>query len=62
MSDEDDDFFGEDDEDLGDIESVLSKKDQSERRRLLRERIELREIARQLEMDTDDWREAFPDI
>lgn len=62
MSDEDDDFFGEDDEDLGDIESVLSKKDQNERRRLLRERIELREIARQLEMDTDDWREAFPDI
>lgn len=62
MSDEDDEFFGDDDEELGDIEVVLSKKDQNEKRRLLRERIELREIARQLEMDADDWREAFPDI
>lgn len=58
--DDDDDFF--DDEDLGDIESVLSKKDQNERRRQLRERIELREIARELDMDTSDWKEAFPDI
>lgn len=62
MSKDDDDDFFDDDEELGDIENVLSKKDQNERRRHLRERIELREIARELDMDVDDWKEAFPDI
>lgn len=59
--DEDDEFYG-DDEELEEIEKVLNKKDQNERRRLLRERIELREMARALDMDMDDWKEAFPDI
>lgn len=61
MSKLDDDFF----DDAGDYEEIditQSKKELSDKKRLLRERIELREIARNLEMDTDDWREAFPDI
>jgi hypothetical protein len=61
MSKLDDDFF----DDAGDYEEIditQSKKELSDKKRLLRERIELREIARNLEMDTDDWKEAFPDI
>ncbi len=59
----DDDFY--DDAEFDELDSdsvVLSKKDISDKKRLLRERIELREIARDLDMDMDDWREAFPDF
>lgn len=56
----DDEFFEE--PEFEDIDSVQSKKISSDRKRLLRERIELREIARDLDMSTDDWKEAFPDV
>lgn len=60
MSKLDDDFF--DDADFEELDAAQSKKDLNEKKRLLRERIELREIARALEMSTDDWKEAFPDF
>jgi len=64
----DDDFYDDEFDELdGDIvdadtDTILSKKDISDKKRLLRERIELRQIARDLEMDIDDWKEAFPDF
>ena len=64
----DDDFYDDEFDGLdGDIvdadtDTILSKKDISDKKRLLRERIELRQIARDLEMDIDDWKEAFPDF
>lgn len=59
-----DDEFDELDSDIvdADTDTILSKKDISDKKRLLRERIELRQIARDLEMDIDDWKEAFPDF
>lgn len=60
MSKIDDDFF--DDTDFEDLDSVQSKKVINDKKRLLRERIELREIARNLDMSVDDWKEAFPDV
>lgn len=61
MSKLDDDFF-DDSAEFDDIDAAPSKKDISEKKRLLRERIELKEIARELEMSSDDWKEAFPDF
>lgn len=55
----DDDFF--DDVDFDELDTVQVKKYLNEKKRLLRERIELREIARTLEMSPEDWKEAFPD-
>ena len=56
----DDEFF--DEPEFEEIDTGQSKKISSDRKRLLRERIELREIARDLDMSTDDWKEAFPDV
>ena len=55
----DDDFF--DDVDFDELDTVQVKKYLNEKKRLLRERIELREIARTLEMSPEDWKEACPD-
>ncbi|HEY9033053.1 MAG TPA: hypothetical protein VIN71_03870 [Pseudomonadales bacterium] len=59
MSKIDDDFF--EDGEFEELDSIQVKKHLNDKKRLLRERIELREIARSLDMSTDDWKEAFPD-
>ena len=62
MSKLDDDFYDDAEFEELDTDHVPNKKDISDKKRLLRERIELREIARDLDMDMDDWRKAFPDF
>jgi hypothetical protein len=56
--DDDDDFVAEEE----DFEEKLTKYQLDERRRKLREKIELMQMAKQLDIGADDWSLAFDDL